>query len=88
MLTSRCMPRVEYTVLSTIEMSRAKGLKGEGLEKAIRKARDMYRSRQQGLKKDYYSHFILRLAFCRRRALGQSAHARTHARTHANFVHA
>ena len=53
-------------LLSTIETCRAKGLKGPDLEKAIRKARDMYMPlTSAGLVKDHYSHFILRLAYCR-----------------------
>ena len=56
-------------MLSTIDIARAKGLKGDELERTIRKARDDFMpNTQANLKKDVYSHFILRLAYCRRRA--------------------
>jgi len=53
-------------LLSTIDIARAKGLKGQELERTIRKARDDFMpNTQYNLKKDVYSHFILRLAYCR-----------------------
>jgi len=53
-------------LLSTIEMNRAKGLKGKQLDDCIRKARDTYMPlTPAGLVKDHFSHFILRLAYCR-----------------------
>ena len=61
-------------MLSTIDIARAKGLKGQQLESTIRKARDDFMpNTQQNLKKDVYSHFILRLAYCRRRMPGMHA---------------
>lgn len=49
-------------------MARAKGLKGADLEKSIRKARDdSMPNTPAGMRKDRFSHFILRLAYCRRR---------------------
>lgn len=57
-------------VLSTIDMARAKGLRGGDMEKVIRKARDDFMpNTQQNLRKDMCSHFILRLAYSRRRPL-------------------
>ena len=53
-------------LLGTIDTARAKGLKGEDLNKRIEAAIKMYMPKTQpGLRKDYYSHFILRLAYCR-----------------------
>ena len=53
-------------LLSAIENARAKGLKGDDLKKTIGKARDEYMPvTEEGLRKDYVSHFILRLAYCR-----------------------
>ena len=47
-------------------MNRAKGLKGKQLDDCIRKARDTYMPlTPAGLVKDHFSHFILRLAYCR-----------------------
>ena len=57
-------------MLSTIDIARAKGLKGQQLESTIRKARDDFMpNTQQNLRKDMCSHFILRLAYSRRRPL-------------------
>lgn len=53
-------------LLSTIEMAKAKGLKHKQLEDAIRKAvNEFMPTTHTGLVKDRYSHFILRLAYCR-----------------------
>ena len=55
-------------MLNSIDMARAKGLKGGDLEKSIRKARDdSMPNTPAGMRKDRFSHFILRLAYCRRR---------------------
>ena len=53
-------------LLNVIDMARAKGLKGPDLEKTIRKGRDdCMPNTPAGAKKDRFSHFILRLAYCR-----------------------
>ena len=53
-------------LLNVIDMARAKGLKGPDLEKAIRKGRDdCMPNTAVGQRKDRFSHFILRLAYCR-----------------------
>ncbi len=53
-------------MLSTIDLARAKGLKGDQLTKLIRKARDDFVPlTPAGTVKDVYSHFILRIAYCR-----------------------
>jgi len=61
---------IGHAVLSTIDMARAKGLRGGDMEKVIRKARDDFMpNTQQNLRKDMCSHFILRLAYSRRHPL-------------------
>jgi len=53
-------------LLSTIDMARSKGVKGVKMNEMIQKAiRDYMPNTPAGLKKDVYSHFILRLAYCR-----------------------
>ena len=61
-------PSPSAAVLNCIDLARAKGQKGSDLEKSIRKARDdSMPNTPAGMRKDRFSHFILRLAYCRRR---------------------
>lgn len=65
--------RAPSAVLSTIDMARAKGTKGQQLTGVINKAiRDYMPNTPTGIKKDVYSHFILRLAYCRRCVASQA----------------
>ena len=53
-------------LLSTIEIARAKGLKAKQLDDTVRKAvNEFMPTTPTGIVKDRYSHFILRLAYCR-----------------------
>ena len=60
-----CPSSRPIAVLSSIDMAKAKGFKGKQMNDKIRDYRDKYMPlTPAGLRKDLYSHFILRLAYC------------------------